>query len=157
MANTQQLVERKLARETEVLGNFLKCHFVHHKSHTFLPGIYPGLAVRRRRVTYPSSDTAVFYSVTPCSLVNVCQCFGETCCPEAKGDTFLWSSCKYPSDYTTSYPLKTAVKNKAIPVRVVEAYKVERYRDSHIFWTTRLIVGGKLSSLRTGRVLHQNI
>jgi hypothetical protein len=35
-------VERKLQRKTEVLGKILsQCHFVHHKSHMYRPGIEP--------------------------------------------------------------------------------------------------------------------
>jgi hypothetical protein len=39
----EQLVERRLAGETEVLGeNLPQRHFVHHKAHMTRPGLEPG-------------------------------------------------------------------------------------------------------------------
>jgi hypothetical protein len=43
MVTVEQLVEWKLAGETEVLGeNLPQCHFVHHKFYVTWPGIEPG-------------------------------------------------------------------------------------------------------------------
>jgi hypothetical protein len=41
MVIVEKLVEWRLARETEVLGENLP-HFVHHKSHMTIPGFEPG-------------------------------------------------------------------------------------------------------------------
>jgi hypothetical protein len=44
MVIVEQLVERSLTGETEVLGeNLPQGHFVHHKSHMTRPGLEPGL------------------------------------------------------------------------------------------------------------------
>jgi hypothetical protein len=41
--NVEQMVERELAGETEVLvENLPQCHSAHQKSHTTGPGIEPG-------------------------------------------------------------------------------------------------------------------
>jgi hypothetical protein len=43
MVIVEQLVECRLAGETEVLGeNLHQRHFVHHKSHMTRPGLEPG-------------------------------------------------------------------------------------------------------------------
>jgi hypothetical protein len=43
MVGVEQLVEWKLAGETEVLGeNLPQCHLAHHKSHMTWPGIESG-------------------------------------------------------------------------------------------------------------------
>jgi hypothetical protein len=43
MVTVEQLVEWKLAGETEVLGeNLLQPNFVHNKSHMTRPGLEPG-------------------------------------------------------------------------------------------------------------------
>jgi hypothetical protein len=43
MVIVEKLVERRLARETEVLGeNLTQRHFVHHKSHMTRLGLEPG-------------------------------------------------------------------------------------------------------------------
>jgi hypothetical protein len=43
MVTVEQLVEWRLAGETEVLGeNLPQSHFVHHKSHMTRPGLEPG-------------------------------------------------------------------------------------------------------------------
>jgi hypothetical protein len=49
----EQLVEQKLAGETEVLGeNLPQRHFVHHKSHMTRPGLVPRTAaVGSQRLT----------------------------------------------------------------------------------------------------------
>jgi hypothetical protein len=43
MVIVEQLVELRLAGETEVLGeNLSQSHYVHHKSHMTGPGLEPG-------------------------------------------------------------------------------------------------------------------
>jgi hypothetical protein len=43
MVIVEQLVELRLAGETEVLGeNLPQCYFAHHKSHMTRPGLKPG-------------------------------------------------------------------------------------------------------------------
>jgi hypothetical protein len=43
MVTVEQLVERELAGDTEVLGEHLpQCHFVHHEFHMSRPGLEPG-------------------------------------------------------------------------------------------------------------------
>jgi hypothetical protein len=43
MMNVEQFAERRLAGETELLGEILpQRHFIHYKSHMTRPGLEPG-------------------------------------------------------------------------------------------------------------------
>jgi hypothetical protein len=49
MMNVEQLVERELAGETEILGKSLsQCHFVHHKFHMTRPVLETGKPATNR-------------------------------------------------------------------------------------------------------------
>jgi hypothetical protein len=102
----EQLVEWRLAGETEVLGeNLPQCHFVNHKSHMTRPGLEPrAAAVGSQRLTAWAMARLLISCKSEVSHGTEYQDYGSFEIPEDVGIRFLLNVRTYLPNYLTSQP-----------------------------------------------------